>query len=217
MIVHHLGKENSLIHVFVDELRNVDVQKDRMRFRRNIERIGEILAYEFSKSTAYQQVEITTPLAKTKSHRFKEQPVICSILRAGIALHNGVLNYLDQADNAFISAYRKMHKNGIDFSIEVEYLSTPEIHNRILIISDPMLATGNSIWHVYETLTQNTTPKEVHIFAVVAAPEGIALLNEKLPENTHLWIAKIDEGLDKKSYILPGLGDAGDLAYGEKL
>lgn len=217
MIVHHLGNENSLLQIFVDELRDKEIQKDSMRFRKNIERIGEILAYEFSKTTSYTSVNIETPLAKTEAFKFKEQPVICSILRAGIALHNGVLSYLDRADNAFISAYRKMHKNGIDFSIEVEYLSTPEIDDRILIIADPMLASGNSIWHVYETLTKHSTPKEVHIFIVVAAPEGIELLKNKLPENTHLWVAKIDQGLDKKSYILPGLGDAGDLAYGTKL
>lgn len=217
MQIHHLGKENSLLQIFVDELREKEIQKDRMRFRKNIERIGEILAYEFSKTTNYKAREIETPLEKTNSFVFEEQPVICSILRAGIALHNGILSYLDRADNAFISAYRKMQENGIDFSIEVEYLSTPEIDDRVLIIADPMLASGNSIWQVYETLTKNSTPKEVHIFAVVAAPEGIELLKNKLPENTHLWIAKIDKGLNKKSYILPGLGDAGDLAYGEKL
>ena len=217
MIVHHLGKQNSLLQVFVDELRDTQIQKDSMRFRKNIERIGEILAYEFSKQTSYKRVAIKTPLTKTHAHKFNEQPVICSILRAGIALHNGVLSYLDRADNAFISAYRKMHANGIDFSIEVEYLSTPEIDDRILIIADPMLASGNSIWHVFETLTKSSSPKEIHIFAVVAAPQGIQLLEEKLPDQTHLWIAKIDEGLDHKSYIIPGLGDAGDLAYGKKL
>jgi len=217
MKMHHLGKNNSILQVFVDELRNEALQKDRMRFRKNIERIGEILAYEFSKTTTYQKQEIQTPLAKTNSFVFKEQPVICSILRAGIALHHGVLSYLDQADNAFISAYRKLHENGHDFHIEVEYLATPKINQRILIIADPMLATGNSIWEVYQTLTKKEQPKEIHIFAIVAAPEGIAFLKTKLSENTHLWIAKIDEGLNQKAYILPGLGDAGDLAYGEKL
>lgn len=216
MIVHHLGNENSLLQVFIDEMRDVSIQKDRMRFRRNIERVGEIMAYEYSKKAFYVPAFIQTPLAKTTANVIKEQPVVCSILRAGIALHNGILNYLDQADNAFISAYRKMHSNGIDFSIEVEYLSAPSILNRNLIIADPMLATGNSIWQVYETLTQDKSPKEVHIFSVVAAPEGIEFLEQKLPANTHLWIAKIDEGLDKKSYIIPGLGDAGDLAFGEK-
>jgi uracil phosphoribosyltransferase len=217
MIIHDLGKQNSLLQIFVDELRDIHIQKDRMRFRRNIERIGEIIAYEYSKNANYQVKEIETPLAKTQINIFKEQPVICSILRAGIALHNGVLSYLDQADNAFISAYRKVQPNGIDFSIEVEYLSSPEINERILIIADPMLASGNSIQQVYETLTKESTPKEIHIFAVVAAPEGIELLENHLPKHTHLWIAKVDEGLDEKSYIVPGLGDAGDLAFGKKL
>lgn len=217
MILHDLGKNSTLLQVFVDELRDISIQKDRMRFRKNMQRIGEIMAYEYSKTASYESVSIETPLAQYQTKAIEQQPIVCSILRAGLALHNGLLSYLDKADSAFVSAYRKMKDNNIDFNIEVEYLSTPEIEHRILFLVDPMLATGNSIWEVYKQLVQYASPAETHLFVVLAAPEGIDFLNKKLPVNTHLWVAKIDQGLNKKYYILPGLGDAGDLAYGVKL
>lgn len=217
MQIHHLSENNSILNHFLEEIRNVDKQGDRMRFRRNIERIGEIMAYEISKSLKYKPIEIQTPLGIKKSALISDQVVLCNILRAGLSLHIGFLNYFDKADNGFISAFRHHPNNDDEFEIVVEYQAIPSIQDKYLILVDPMLATGNSIISVFEKLMKNESPKEIHIATVIAAPEGIENLEKHLPENCHLWIASIDEKLNEKSYIVPGLGDAGDLCFGEKL
>lgn len=216
MIIHRFDESNSILLQFISELRSVDIQKDRMRFRRNLERIGEILSYEMSKQISYQKQTITTPLGTKVISLPEDKIVICSILRAGLALHQGVLNYLDQADNAFISAYRK-HLSDSEFEILVEYLASPSLENHILILADPMLATGRSFINVYDSLKKLGTPKEIHLFAVIGSEEGLQNVSAHFPENTHLWIATVDEKLNEHSYIVPGLGDAGDLAFGEKM
>lgn len=216
MKVHHLGEENSVLQNFIAEIRSVDIQKDQMRFRRNIERIGEILSYEMSKSLPTVPSEITTPLGTKSMNVLQQNIVICSILRAGLPLHNGILNYFDSAENAFISAYRH-HIDAENFEIKVEYLASPNFENKTLILADPMLATGRSLVSTYKALLQNGTPKKLHIFAVIGAKEGIKYVSQHLPKNTELWIAAIDDTLNSKGYIVPGLGDAGDLAFGSKL
>ncbi len=217
MIIHHVSENNSVLNQFLAELRDKNIQKDRMRFRKNIERIGEVLGYELSKSLEYHQKEITTPLGSLKMSLPEEDVVICSILRAGIPLHNGLLNYFDRAGSSFISAYRHHPDNEIDFEIVVEYLASPSLENKTLILADPMLATGRSLVSVYEALKKMGTPKEIHLVSVIAATEGIEFVSSGVPEDTHLWIATIDEDLNDHGYIVPGLGDAGDLAFGEKL
>lgn len=217
MQIRTLSDNNSLLLHFVNQLRCVEIQKDSMRFRRNIERIGEIMAYEISKELTYTNVEITTPLAIKSSRELANQPVIISILRAGLTLHNGFLNYFDQAANGFVSAYRHHYNNDDAFEIKVEYQAVPSIENRCLLLVDPMLATGQSLVAVFNQLMAQHQPAEIHIAAVIAAPEGIAYLKENLPDNVHLWIADVDTNLNAKNYIVPGLGDAGDLAYGVKL
>ncbi len=216
MKIHHIQSTNSVLNNFIAELRDITIQIDSMRFRRNIERIGEILSYEMSKTFDYKAKEVVTPLGKKDSF-ISEQPVICSILRAGLPLHQGLLNYFDRAENAFISAYRHHPKNDTEFEIITEYVATPNLQDKTLILADPMLATGRSLVSVYEILKQYGAPKNIHIASVIAAQEGIDYIAEKFPENTHLWIAAIDEKLTEKGYIVPGLGDAGDLAYGSKL
>lgn len=215
MIVHHLGEVPSILNQFTAELRDINIQKDRMRFRKNLERIGEILCYEMSKTLPCQKEVITTPLGEKSVQLIKDKVVICSILRAGLALHQGLMNFFDGADNAFISAYRK-HTSETDFDILVEYLASPSLDGKLLFLADPMLATGRSFVNVYEALAPLGKPKEVHLFAVIGA-EQIAYLQDKFPENTHLWIATIDPALNEKGYIVPGLGDAGDLAFGDKM
>ncbi|RTY95927.1 uracil phosphoribosyltransferase [Flavobacterium sp. GT3R68] len=217
MHIHHLSEANSVLNHFLGQIRNVNIQHDSMRFRRNIERIGEIMAYELSKKLHYQNVDIQTPLGIKPTAEINDQLVLCSILRAGLPLHIGFLNYFDSAENGFISAYRHHPNNDDFFDILVEYKAIPDINNKNLLLIDPMLATGQSIVAVFNKLMENATPKEIHIAVVIAAPEGIALLKEELPDNCHLWIASIDEKLNDKNYIVPGLGDAGDLAYGNKL
>ena len=217
MHIHNLSEENSILNTFVSELRNINVQKDSMRFRRNIERIGEILSYEISKSFNYKAEKITTPLAATEVQSIDNQVVLCSILRAGVPLHNGLLNYFDSAENAFISAYRHHLKNPETFEIVVEYLACPNLEGKTLILADPMIATGQSLLATFEALKPFGTPKEIHLAAVIGAQEGIDFVAQNFPENTHLWIATIDKDLNEKGYIVPGLGDAGDLAFGEKL
>lgn len=216
MIVHHLGEVPSILNQFTAELRDINIQKDRMRFRKNLERIGEILCYEMSKTLPCQKEVITTPLGEKSVQLIKDKVVICSILRAGLALHQGLMNFFDGADNAFISAYRK-HTSETDFDILVEYLASPSLEGKLLFLADPMLATGRSFVNVYEALAPLGKPKEVHLFAVIGAEQGIAYLQDKFPENTHLWIATIDPALNEKGYIVPGLGDAGDLAFGDKM
>lgn len=217
MQIHHLSENNSVLNHFLGQIRDVDIHKDRMRFRRNIERIGEVMAYELSKILHYKNIEIQTPLGIKKTTEIEDHLVLCSILRAGLPLHLGFLNYFDNADNGFISAYRYHPNNDENFEIRVEYQAVANIENRNLLLIDPMLATGQSIVAVFNRLMERGTPKEIHIAVVVAAPEGIAYLEEHLPDNCHLWIATLDEKLNEKKYIVPGLGDAGDLAYGDKL
>ncbi|OXA94443.1 uracil phosphoribosyltransferase [Flavobacterium hercynium] len=217
MKIHYISENNSVLNHFLGQIRNVNVQNDSMRFRRNIERIGEIMAYELSKELSYKNVEIQTPLGFKKTTEIENDLVLCSILRAGLPLHNGFLNYFDHAENSFVSACRHHPNNDDYFEILVEYQALSNINNKTVLLLDPMLATGQSIVAVHEKLIQNATPNEIHIVVVIAAPEGIAYLEENLPDNCHLWVASLDEKLNEKNYIVPGLGDAGDLAYGSKL
>lgn len=217
MKFHHLSEKNSVLNHFLGEIRDQDIQKDRLRFRRNIERIGEIMAYEMSKEFQFKSWGITTPLGAKNSSLINDKIVVCSILRAGLTLHNGFLNYFDGAENGFISAYRFHPNNDIDFEIKVEYDAVSDINGANLILVDPMLATGQSIVAVFNKLISKGVPKEIHLAVVIAAPEGIKYLESHLPDYCHLWIAAIDEKLNEKNYIIPGLGDAGDLAFGSKL
>jgi uracil phosphoribosyltransferase len=194
----------------------VQIQKDRMRFRRNIERIGEVIAYEMSKHMAHKVANTTTPLGIHASKVLMEQPVIATVLRAGLPMHQGMLNYFDKADNAFISAYRKHHPDG-SFEISVEYLSCPDLNNRILIVADPMLATGASLVETIQAITKTQKPKEIHIAVAIASKKGIETVQAALGMDTSIWCGDIDDVLNDKSYIVPGLGDAGDLAYGTKI
>ncbi|AOW21373.1 uracil phosphoribosyltransferase [Urechidicola croceus] len=216
MIVHNFGNTDSILNKFISEIRDANIQKDSMRFRRNIERIGEILSYELSKQLDYQVHEINTPLGSKFTNLPENKIVLCSVLRAGLPLHNGILNYFDSSENAFISAYRK-HLNEHEFEIIVEYLASPSFNNKTLILADPMLATGQSLVSTYEALLKNGTPKEIHLIAVIASKEGVEYIKNHFPKNTHLWIATIDDKLNDKGYIIPGLGDAGDLSFGKKL
>ncbi len=214
-MIHILGNENSIFTEFISEIRDEQIQSDRMRFRRNMERMGEIFAYEISKKLNYAIEDVTTSLGVAKVPKLAEQPVVATILRAGLPLHIGILNYFDQADNAFISAYRKHHKDGT-FDVQVEYLSSPDLDDRILILCDPMLATGTSMVLAYNALLKKGKPKHTHIVSVIASTEGVNYAKMHLPENVSLWMGAIDEELTAQSYIVPGLGDAGDLAFGVK-
>ncbi len=216
MTTYILESKNSILNKFISEIRNVDIQKDSLRFRRNIERIGEILAYEISQTLTFEKNTITTPLGTKEMYVHKNDIVLCSILRAGLPLHQGFLNYFDDAENAFISAYRK-HTSETEFEIKVEYFASPNLEGKTLILADPMLATGQSLVSVFEGLKAHGTPKEVIVACVIGSNDGIKLLQEKLPESTKLWIATVDPTLNSRGYILPGLGDAGDLAFGQKL
>ena len=217
MKIHHIGESNSVLNTFISEIRDHEIQKDSLRFRRNIERIGEILSYELSKNLSYSAISVSTPLGEKNVQLPTNDLVLCSILRAGLPLHQGLLNYFDKAENAFISAYRHHPKDNDDFEIVVEYFAAPEIDNKTLLLADPMLATGQSLVAVYEAIKKHGTPKELHIVAVIGSKEGVDFIEKNFPENTHLWIAAIDDELNSKGYIIPGLGDAGDLAFGKKL
>ena len=217
MKIHHIAKENSILNKFLSEIRDTTIQKDSLRFRRNIERIGEVLGYEISKKLPYSPNEITTPLGTKDTHLPTNNIVLCSILRAGLPLHNGLLNYFDNAENAFISAYRHHPNNDDAFEIVVEYFASPEIDNKTVFLVDPMLATGRSSVAVYDAIKKYGTPKEVHIVSVIGSTEGIEYVKNHFPENTNLWIADIDATLNDKGYIVPGLGDAGDLSFGKKM
>lgn len=214
-MVHEISKHNSVFNQFIREIRDEEIQKDSMRFRRNIERIGEVLAYEISKTLTYEIDEVVTPLGTAEMHVPSAQPVLCTILRAGLPLHQGMLNYFDQAESAFAAAYRRHHKGG-DFEIEVDYTSSPNLEDKVLIIADPMLATGSSIEMVYKTLLRKGTPAKLHIASVIASEVGIKHLRSRLPEGTMFWTGAIDKELTAQAYIVPGLGDAGDLAFGRK-
>ncbi|MEP1488959.1 MAG: uracil phosphoribosyltransferase [Algibacter sp.] len=217
MHIHNISNQNSILNTFLSEIRHVDIQKDSMRFRRNIERIGEILGYEMSKALNYNTSTIKTPLSDCNINLFDDKIVLCSILRAGVPLHNGLLNYFDTAENAFISAYRHHKHNPERFEIIVEYLACPNLEGKTLILADPMLATGQSMVATFEALKPFGVPKEVHLMSVIGAQEGVRFIENHFDANTHLWIAAIDKTLNNKGYIVPGLGDAGDLAFGEKL
>ena len=216
MQIINLQDRNSILNKFISELRDVSLQKDRMRFRRNIERIGEIIAYEISKTLQYEIKEVQTPLGISKTNCPKEDIVICSILRAGLPLHTGILIYFDSAENTFISAYRH-HINEKDFEIKVEYLASPSLEGKTLILADPMLATGSSFINVFNALKTMGTPKNIYLASVIGAQPGVENLMKELPKDVKLFIATIDEQLDDHGYIVPGLGDAGDLCYGTKL
>ncbi len=216
MVIHSLT--NSVLNSFIAQIRDKNTQKDSMRFRKNIERIGEILAYELSKKLDFSKKNVQTPLGTKKMELINEKIVLCSILRAGLPLHQGVLNFFDEAENAFISAYRKHNKNNEkEFTIEVEYFASPSLEGKTLILIDPMLATGNSMVAVYEALKKHGIPKKIHIVSVIGSLEGVEYIEQFFPENTELWISAIDDQLNDKGYIIPGLGDAGDLAFGNKL
>jgi len=215
-MVIDLSKNNSLLNHWVAELRDVHVQNDRMRFRRNIERIGEVAAYELSKTLRFKSVDVTTPLGIASTSLLEEQPVLGTILRAGLPLHQGMLNYFDKADNAFISAYRKHHPDG-SFEISLEYLSCPDLNNRILILCDPMLATGASLVETIQAIQKTYTPAQIHIVVTIASQKGIEHVEKELGAEIPIWCAAIDPILNDKSYIVPGLGDAGDLAFGTKM
>jgi uracil phosphoribosyltransferase len=215
VMVINLSEKNSLVSNWVAELRSVEIQKDRMRFRRNLERIGEVVAYEISKRMEYNEKEIETPLGTAASRLLKEQPVLATILRAGIPMHQGMLNYFDKADNAFISAYRKHHKDGT-FEISLDYVSCPDLEERIVIISDPMLATGSSLVKTIQYLKDEGNPREIHIVCAIACTVGIEYVKREEP-SVIIWCGAIDDELTAKGYIVPGLGDAGDLAFGAKV
>src|SRR5689334_5070242 len=200
---------------WISEIRDVQIQTDRMRFRRNLERIGEIAAYEISRHLAYEEKEVQTPLGIAPTKVMKEQPVLATILRAGLPLHQGLLNYFDKADNAFISAYRKHNLDG-SFEISLDYISCPELENRVVIISDPMLATGSSLVKTIQYLREEGHPREIHVVAAIACSVGIEYVQRSEP-NVKIWCGAIDEELTAKGYIVPGLGDAGDLAFGTKV
>ena len=214
-MMHILSNEISLVNSWINELRNVEVQTDRMKFRRNMERIGEIAAFEISKKLDYKEVEITTPLDKIKVKEIAVQPVITTILRAGVPLFQGVLNYFDKADCGFVAAYRK-HDTNDYFSIKQDYLTCPNIEGRPLIVADPMLATGASLIEALKDLLTHGKPSQIHIVAAIASRQGAEAIRTAYPE-AQIWIGAIDEELTSKGYITPGLGDAGDLSFGEKL
>lgn len=216
MLTHNIGQNNSILNTFISELRDEIIQQDSMRFRRNIERIGEILAYEMSKTLFYEKKNIKTPLGTKESYLPQEDLVICSILRAGIPLHRGILNYFDKAQNAFISAYRKVKENH-DFDIQVDYFASPSLENKTLLLVDPMLATGQSLVKVYNSLLSHGIPAKLHIISVIASKQGIEYLNQFFDDGINFWVASVDNKLNNKGYIIPGLGDAGDLAFGSKL
>lgn len=211
-----LTEENtSVFNQILSEIRDQKIQKDRLRFRRNIERCGEIFAYEISKELNFEEKEVKTPLGLSKDYLIQDQPVLITILRAGLPLHQGLLNVLDNADNGYISAYRKHHKDG-SFDIELEYLACPSLEGRTIILSDPMLATGSSMVLAYKALLSKGKPKHCHVVSLIASAEGVEYTKKHLPKNSTIWVGAVDQEMTAQSYIVPGLGDAGDLAFGTK-
>ena len=213
-MVINLSEKHSLVSNWLSELRDVEIQEDRLRFRKNLEKIGEISAYEISKKLSWIEKEVTTPLGISTCKVLDKQPVLATILRAGLAMHNGLLNYFDKADNAFISAYRKHRPDGT-FEISLDYISCPEMENRVVIISDPMLATGSSLVKTMQFIREEGNPSEIHIVCALACTVGIEYVLRAEPKAI-IWCGDIDDELTAKGYIVPGLGDAGDLAYGSK-
>ena len=214
-MVINLSKNHSLVSNWVGELRSTEIQTDRMRFRRNLERIAEVAAYEISQELEWNEVEIQTPLGIATCKQLKEQPVLATILRAGLPMHNGMLNYFDRADNAFVSAYRK-HKHDGSFEISLEYMSCPPLAGRVVIISDPMLATGSSLVKTIQFMKNDGAPSKIHIVTAIACTVGLEYVQREEP-TVKIWCGEIDDELTAKGYIVPGLGDAGDLAYGSKM
>lgn len=215
-MIHNFSNTHSIFNVFLAEMRDINIQNDSLRFRRNLERIGEIMAYEVSKKLEFEEYIVNTPLGEAKACRLKEQPVLATILRAGLGMHNGLLGFFDKAESAFISAYRK-HSTIEDFEIYVEYIAAPNINGKTLIICDPMLATGSSMVTVYKALLKQGKPAKIHLLSAIAAPEAITHVKAHLPDTTEIWVGAIDAELTAQSYIVPGMGDAGDLAYGIKI
>jgi len=216
-MIRILGKENSLLNQYLSEIRDEQIQKDSWRFRQNMERIGAIFAYEISKTLCYEKQEVITPLGTAEVAVMASRPVIATILRAGLPLHAGFLYFFDKAENAFITAYRRPHKNG-KFDIQIEYASSPDLEGKILILSDPMLATGMSMVLAYKELLTKGKPAHTHIVSVIASAEGLEYTKKHLPTGSvTLWLGAVDDELTAQSYIVPGLGDAGDLAFGEKM
>lgn len=215
-MIHNLSNSHSILSTFMAEIRDVEIQKDPMRFRRNLERISEVLGYELSKHLSYEMQEVETPLGMAEVPLLKEQPVLATILRAGLGMHLGLLNYFDRAESAFVSAYRK-HTTAEEFDVHVEYMAAPAIDNKVLIISDPMLATGSSMALVYKALLQQGKPKRVFVVSAIATQDALDFLKRQLPDRTEYFVGAIDDELTAESYIVPGLGDAGDLAYGVKV
>lgn len=215
MIVN-LSSTNSLVGEWLSEIRSMEIQQDRMRFRRNLERVGEIAAYEISKTLEYEEKEVQTPMGIANCRVLKQQPVLATILRAGLALHQGLVHYFDKADHAFISAYRKHNHDG-SFDINLEYVSSPVIEDQVVIISDPMLATGASLVKTIEHLQSIGKPKHIHLVVAIACTVGIEYVQRNADNNMTIWAGDIDDELTAKGYIVPGLGDAGDLAFGNKL
>lgn len=215
-MIHILSQKQSLINQYIAEVRDVEIQKDSLRFRRNLERLGEIFAYEISKTLEWEQQEVITSLGVASAGVLRAQPVIATILRAGLPLHNGLLNYFDHAENAFISAYRKHHKDG-RFDIQVEYSSSPALDNKVLILGDIMLATGSSMVLAYKELVRKGKPRHTHIVAILASIQGLEYLKKHiLNDGFTVWLGAVDDELTARAYIVPGLGDAGDLAFGSK-
>ncbi len=210
-----IGRNNSIFNQFIAEIRDASIQTDSMRFRRNLERIGEVFAYEISKLLPYNQVDVETPLGIAKTNLSDSKIILCTILRAGLPLHQGLLDYFDDAGNAFVAAYRKTHKDGT-FEISLEYITCPDLTDATLIISDPMLATGSSIQKTIESLEEYGQYSQLHIVSIIASSYGVKQMRRLFPK-AHLWMAAEDDELTAKSYIVPGLGDAGDLAFGKKL
>lgn len=216
MNIVNLAESNSVLNQYVAEIRDVNIQQDKMRFRRNIERIGEIMAYEISKKLHYAALQVETPLGTATTWVPDNQIVLATILRAGLPFHQGFLNYFDKAENAFVSAYRK-YKDTLKFDIHIEYIASPSIEGKTLILADPMLATGGSMELSYRAMLTKGTPAEIHVASVIASEQAVDYVAKRLPaDRTTIWCAAIDPVLDEHSYIVPGLGDAGDLAFGEK-
>ena len=217
MKVNIIGEENSIFNQFIAEIRDEVIQKDPMRFRRNLQRLGEVFAYEISKVMDYQPTEVTTPLGVATVSTLVQHPVLATILRAGLPLQQGLLNVFDRAENAFISAYRKYDEEG-EFHIEFEYLASPSLNNKHVILSDPMLASGASMEVGYQALLKKGSPKHIHLVAIIASQKGVDFVLDHIKaENVTLWIGAVDPHMTEMSYIVPGLGDAGDLAFGAKI
>jgi len=217
MEIKILGNNHSILDQYLAEIRDEKIQKDPLRFRENMYRIGEIFAYEISKFLEFEVIEVTTPLGIAKVPKLKSQPVLATILRAGLSVHNGLLKIFDRGENCFISAYRKYTQEG-DFEIEFEYMASPSLDDKVVILSDPMLASGKSMEIAYHALFSKGSPTHIHLVSIISSLQGVNYLIDKIrAENVTLWLGAIDEGLNPHSYIVPGLGDAGDLAYGEKI